>query len=159
MVELTTDAVWRVLAKQNFMVIGMISARGQARTVGVMPLVLERTLWFTTNTQEWHAKHLAANPEVSVTVAIPKRVPFVPWIKIPAATITFSGVAEILPAAQMPREAREKLVRGLELGGDERGALIGVGVRPTSDFVTYGVGVSVLGMRDTEKARGRAPSG
>ncbi|WP_154793678.1 pyridoxamine 5'-phosphate oxidase family protein [Occultella kanbiaonis] len=158
MVELSTDDVWRVLEKQNFMVIGMVSARGMARTAGVMPCVVERVLWFTTNTQEWKAKHLAANPEVSATVPIPKRIPFVPWVQIPAATVTFAGVAQILPATQMPPGAREKLLRGLELGGAERGALIGVGVRPAGDFVTYGVGCSLLEMRDTEMARGRAPT-
>lgn len=51
--------------------------------------------------------------------------------------------------------ARLGPVHGLELSDGERGALIGVGMRPTSDFVTYGVGVSTLGMRDTEFARGR----
>lgn len=51
------------------------------------------------------------------------------------------------------------LLHGLEVtDGGERGALVGVGVRPTGDFVTCGVGVSLLGMRDTENARGRAPA-
>lgn len=31
-------------------------------------------------------------------------------------------------------------------------------VRPTGDFVTYGVGVPLLDMRDPEKERGRAPT-
>jgi len=30
-------------------------------------------------------------------------------------------------------------------------------IRPAGHFVTYGVGVSLLDMRDPEKARGRAP--
>lgn len=160
MAELTTDDVWRVIEKQNFMVVGMVSARGQARTAGVMPYTADRTLWFTTNDDEWKAKHIALNPEVSVTVAIPKRVPLMPWIKVPAATITFCGVAEVLPAARMPATVRDALTKGLELSEDgSRGTLLGIGVRPTGDFITYGVGVSVVKMRDTEAARGRAPSG
>ena len=83
-----------------------------------------------------------------------------PWIKVPAATITFTGVAEIVPAAKMPATARAALTKGLELNEDgSRGMLLGVGVRPVGDFITYGVGVSVVKMRDTEAARGRAPSG
>jgi hypothetical protein len=160
MAELTTDDVWRVLAKQNFMVIGMVSARGQARTAGVMPYTVDRTLWFTTNDDEWKARHIAMNPEVSVTVAIPKRVPLLPWIKVPAATITFSGIAEVVPAVRMPAAARHALTKGLELSEDgSRGTLLGIGVRPVGDFITYGVGVTVVKMRDTEAARGRAPSG
>ncbi|MBG6237835.1 hypothetical protein IWX78_000790 [Mycetocola sp. CAN_C7] len=160
MADLTTDEVWRVLEKQNFMVIGMVSARGQARTAGVMPYTADRTLWFTTNDDEWKARHIISNPEVSATVAIPKRVPLLPWIKVPAAMITFSGVAEVVPATRMPAAARKALTRGLELTEDgSRGTLLGVGVRPVGDFITYGVGVSVIKMRDTEAARGRAPSG
>ncbi len=34
-----------------------------------------------------------------------------------------------------------------------------LGIRPTGDFVTYGVGVSLLTMCDTEAARGRAATG
>jgi hypothetical protein len=32
-------------------------------------------------------------------------------------------------------------------------------IRPTGHFVTYGVGVSLLDMRDPKKARGRVPVG
>lgn len=160
MVALTTDDVWRVLEKQNFMVVGMVSARGKARTAGVMPFTVDRTLWFTTNEDEWKARHIAAHPEVSVTVAIPKRVPLLPWIKVPAATITFSCVAEVVPATQMPAEARKALTKGPKLGdGGPHGILLGVGGRPVGDFITYGVGVSVVRMLDTEVARGRAPTG
>jgi hypothetical protein len=160
MAELTTDDVWRVLEKQNFMVVGMVSARGQARTAGVMPFTVDRTLWFTTNDVEWKARHIAANPEVSVTVAIPKRVPFLPWIKVPAATITFSGVAEVVPAVRMPAAARNALTKGVQPSEDgSGGTLLGIGIRPVGDFITYGVGVSVVKMRDVDAAAGRAPSG
>jgi general stress protein 26 len=160
MVQLTTDDVWRVLARQNFMVVGMVSARGQASTAGVMPYTEDRTLWFTTTDAEWKARHIIANPEVSVTVAIPKRVPLLPWIKVPAATVTFSGVAEVRPATHMPDEARKALTKGIKLTEDGSGStLLGIGVRPVGDFITYGVGVSVVKMLDTEAARGRAPSG
>ncbi|GAA1780048.1 pyridoxamine 5'-phosphate oxidase family protein [Agromyces lapidis] len=155
MVDLTAADVWKAIGATNFMVLGMVSARGEARTAGVMHVVDDGRLWFTTNEREWKARHLAVNPGVSVTVPIPRRVPFVPWIKVPAATVTFAGRAEIVPASALPAPVHDALVHGLELSDGERGALIGVGVLPTSDFVTYGVGVSTLGMRDTEFARGR----
>ena len=34
-----------------------------------------------------------------------------------------------------------------------------VEITPIKEFVTYGVGVSLMQMRDTEQARGRAPVG
>ena len=41
-------------------------------------------------------RHIAANPNASMTVTFPKHVPFLPFIRIPAATITFRGEAEVL---------------------------------------------------------------
>lgn len=159
MVQLTRDDVWNAIRSVNFMVIGMVSAKGEARTAGVMHHVHDGRLWFTTNDREWKARHIAGDPVVSVTVPIAKRVPFVPWVKVPAATITFSGVAETIPAGDLPPDVSHALLHGLEVtDGEERGALVGIGVRPTSDFVTYGVGVSLLAMRDTEQARGRVSS-
>ena len=113
------------------MVIGMVSARGEARTAGVMHHVNDGRLWFTTNDREWKARHIAGNPSVSVTVPIAKRVPLMPWIKVPAATITFCGVAETIPAADLPPDVSDALLHGLEVtDGGERGALVGIGVRP-----------------------------
>lgn len=159
MVDIDREDVWAAIARENFMVIGMVSARGEARTAGVMHHVHDGRLWFTTNDREWKARHIAANPAVSVTVPIAKRVPLMPWIKVPAATITFTAVADTLPAAELPADVAHALLHGLEVSdGGDRGALVGIAVRPTGDFVTYGVGVSVLAMRDTERARGRVPA-
>lgn len=160
MVKLTTDDVWRVIEKHNFMVVGMVSARGQARTAGVMQYTVDRTLWFTTNANVWTARHIVAHRDVSVTVAIPKRVPLLPWIKVPAATITFSGVAEVVPASRMPVVARDALTKRLKpVEGGTEGPLLGIAIRPSGDFITYGVGVPVYKMLDTDAARGRASSG
>lgn len=155
MVDITSTEVWKAIAGENFMVIGMVSAKGEARTAGVMHFVDDGVLWFTTNEREWKARHIAANPSVSVTVPIAKRIPFVPWVKVPAATITFPGVAEIRSPDVLSADAKRALLHGVELSDGERGELIAIGVRPAGDFVTYGVGVSILGMRDTEAARGR----
>ncbi|MGR0320600.1 pyridoxamine 5'-phosphate oxidase family protein [Agromyces sp. ZXT2-3] len=158
MVDITSETVWQAIANENFLVVGMVSARGEARTAGVMHHVDDGLIWFTTNDREWKARHIAANPSVSVTVPIAKRVPFVPWVRVPAATITFAATAEIVPVADLPPTVGRALLHGLEVtDGGERGALVAVALRPHGDFVTYGIGVSVLGMRDTEHARGRVP--
>ena len=47
----------------------------------------------------------------------------------------------------------QPLFRGLENVSEETAI---IEVTPKGDFVTYGVGVSFMGMRDTENARGRA---
>ncbi|QEO14256.1 hypothetical protein FLP10_07370 [Agromyces intestinalis] len=80
---------------------------------------------------------------------------FLPWIRIPAATITFSGVAEPVPVADLAPDVANVLLHGLEFTDEEAQSITGFAVRPRGDFVTYGVGVSAMGMRDTELARGR----
>ena len=158
MVDVTSARVWAEIERQVFAVVGMVSARGHGRTVGIVPVVHDRSLWFVTKDGEWKVAHLRANPEVSVTVPLHRRVPLMPWIKIPAATITMSGTAEVVPGPQLPARVWHALTRGLEVaGGAEQH--VGVRIMPHGDFVTYGVGVSLLGMRDTEAARGRVPVG
>ena len=76
-----------------------------------------------------------------------------PWIKVPAVTITFSGIAEILTMEQIEPPLLEELYRHEE-GRDDWCA---IQVTPEKDFITYGVGVSLLQMRFPEKSRARAP--
>lgn len=155
MVQVSSQQVWDVLGKQVFAVVGMVSARGEGRTVGIVPTVRGGALWFLSMEGEWKIKHLRANAEVSVTYPIAKRVPLMPWIKVPAATITFQGTASVVPAADIPADVWRALTRGLEVpdGGDH--PHVGVRIEPHGDFVTYGIGTSLMGMRDTVNARGR----
>ncbi|MCV2394832.1 pyridoxamine 5'-phosphate oxidase family protein [Actinotalea sp. M2MS4P-6] len=158
MVDVTTTQVWAELGKQAFAVVGMVSARGEGRTVGIVPTVHDGAIWFVSKEDSWKVAHLRANPEISVTVPIGKRVPFMPFVKIPAATITVAGTATVLPRPEVPAEVWQRLTRGLDTG-DPAETSVGVRIVPHGDFVTYGVGTSLLGMRDTEAARGRAPVG
>lgn len=79
--------------------------------------------------------------------------PLMPWIRIPAATITFSGTARVLDRSEMSDELFEKLYRHHQ----DRSEWCAIEVTPARDFVTYGVGVSLLEMRFPDRARGRAP--
>jgi Pyridoxamine 5'-phosphate oxidase len=91
--NITTDRVWRELEERSFALLGYVTPRGEAPSTGIVYVVRDRQLYITTGRSSWKARHIAFNPDVSLTVAIPKRIPFVPWIQIPAATITFVGDA------------------------------------------------------------------
>lgn len=156
--QLTTAQVWEALEKELFAVIGMVTARGEARTAGVVYVVHERKLYVSTGRASWKARHIAQNPSVSITVPIAKRIPFLPWIKIPAATITFAGTATVHDLDGLPAGVWHKLYRGAETDLDTRADTCVIEVVPEKDFVTYGVGVSLMTMRRPEKARGRAPA-
>ena len=97
----------------------------------------------------------ARNPHVSLTIPIAKRIPFMPWIKIQAATITFSGVANVRERDEIKTDVLKRLYgKGAE---DEKAMakLCFIEVIPQQEFITYGVGVPLMQMRFPEKARGR----
>jgi hypothetical protein len=155
--QLTADQVWQTIEKELFAVVGMVNAAGEARTAGLVYIVRDRKLYLSTGAGTWKARHVAANPHVSVTIPIAKRVPIMPWLKIPQATITFQGTARAFPAVEAPPE----LLRALfQHKTDDRELIAGacvMEITPLGEFVTYGVGIRLLDMREPEKARGRAP--
>jgi hypothetical protein len=155
--SVTTDQVWDELKKEIFAVVGIVTARGESRTVGVVYLVRGRMLFFCTDANAWKTKHLRNNPNVSVTVPIAKRIPFLPWIKIPPATITFSGTARVLDYTEVPPEIPDALLKGLQGAEELKKDCSVVEITPTGDFLTYGVGVSLSTMRRPTEATGRAP--
>lgn len=155
--NLSSEQVWAELEKQLFAVLGVVTAKHEARTVGIVYTVRDRKLYITTGKDAWKVRHIAQNPHVSLTVPIAKRIPFLPWIKIPAATITFSGRAALLDPKDVDEVLLRKLYRGLALDPEVLATTCIIEVRPLGDFVTYGVGVSLMTMRHPEQARGRAP--
>lgn len=157
MAELTQDLIWQEIEKNVFAVLGMVTADGEARTAGIVYVVHDRTFYIGSDKSAWKVKHIAANPHVSMTVAIPKSVPLMPWIKVPAATVTFSGTAEVLGADAVGDAAIAKLFRGMKNVEELKRDFAVIAVKPTGHFVTYGVGVSLMEMRDPAKARARVP--
>ena len=155
--ELTNEQVWKELNKELFAVLGMVTSKGEARTVGIVYIVHDRKLYISTGKKSWKARHVHSNSHVSITVPIAKRIPIMPWIKIPAATITFSGVGTVLEPGEVSPEVIQALFRGMEPAPEMLADLCVIAVEPVGEFVTYGVGVSLVTMRTPEAARGRAP--
>ena len=156
---LTSDQVWEVIEKQNFGVLGMVTAKHEARTTGIVYILGGRRLYIGTWTSMWKVRHVKQNPHVSVTVPIHKRVPFMPWIKVPAATITFCGKADVIAALDAPRKLLERLYHGVASDEQKMARYSLIEVTPVGEFLTYGIGMSMLDMRDPQKARKRVPVG
>lgn len=155
MANLTTAFVWDVVDEMPFAVLGMVTARGEARTVGIVYAVKERRLYIGTGVASWKARHVAGNPHVSLTVPIPKRIPFLPWLKIPQATISFSGTARVLAPEETGPEIQHAVFREIAADPERLADLCVIEVTPQGEFITYGVGVSLWQMRDAGLARGR----
>ena len=158
-VMLSSDQVWAVLEKELFAVLGMVTAKGEARTVGIVYAVSDRKIYIGTGKETWKARHVAANPNVSLTVTIPKSLFFMPWLKIPAATITFSGTARVIPGSEADVDTLKAIFRNMAEDPQRMADMVLIEVTPHGDFGTYGVGTSLMQMRDPEQARGRVPVG
>ena len=155
--QLTNEQVWNEIKKELFAVIGVVTARNEARTVGVVYVVHNRRLYIASDKDAWKVRHIEQNPHVSLTIPVHKRIPFLPWIKIPAATITFSGVAQILEPGETPPEIVRAIFRDMANTQELMAESCLIEVTPVKDFITYGIGIPLLKMRDPAQARGRAP--
>lgn len=155
--QLTSEQVWNELTKELFAVLGMVNPKGEARTVGIVYIVHDHKLYISTEKEAWKTRHVQRNPHVSITVPIAKRIPILPWIKIPAATITFSGMAKVLDAKNVQDDILHALFHGLETNQEMLATTVIFEIEPQGEFITYGIGIPLMQMRDREKARGRAP--
>lgn len=156
-VQLTSNQVWQAIEKEVFGVLGMVTAKGEARTVGIVYIPRDRKLYIGTDQDAWKVRHVTANPHVSMTIPIAKRIPFLPWIKVPSATITFCGEARVLPARETSPEILQAVFRGMAEDEERLATTCLIEVTPIKEFITYGVGVSLMEMRDPKKARNRVP--
>lgn len=155
--QLTTKQVWQAIEQNLFAVLGMVTPNGEARTVGIVYALHEHKFYIGTRKRAWKVKHIAANPHVSLTIPIAKRIAIMPWIKIPAATITCSGVARLLENHAVQAEVLQALYRDVVKDEKMMADSCVIEVVPQGEFVTYGVGVSLMQMRFPDKALGRAP--
>jgi hypothetical protein len=153
----TTSEVWHQVEKRFFAVLAFATSRGEARSAGIDYTVRDREVYIVTSRNSWKVRHIIGNPHVSLTVTIPKRIPFMSWLPIPPATITFQGEASIHDPKGVPPEIPSKLLHGLKMSAEELAGSCIIRIRPVGEFLTYGVGVPLRTMRKPEAARGRAP--
>ena len=92
-----------------------------------------------------------------MTVTFPRRIALLPWIPLPDATVTFHGTARIIDRANVDGDILNEMEKGMVADSERAASTCLIEVSPEGDFLTYGIDVSVLAMRDPHKARGRAP--
>jgi nitroimidazol reductase NimA-like FMN-containing flavoprotein (pyridoxamine 5'-phosphate oxidase superfamily) len=155
MTTLSTEQVWKEIDDNLFGVLGMVTIKNEARTVGIVYIVHDGKLYISSQKSAWKVHHIAQNPHVSLTIPISKRIPFVPWVKIPAATITFSAEAQVLAHDEVSAEVLSALYRDVVKDTEQMAASCVIEVTPVGEFITYGIGMPLTQMRFPEKARGR----
>ena len=153
----TTTNVWEAINKELFAILGMVTEDNQSRTVGIVYHVENGKIYIGTGLNTWKARHIKNNLSVSMTIPIAKRIPVAPWVKIPQATITFSGTAKIIPGEQAPLELLKAVFRHKADDPVFMKDNCLIEVTPQGEFITYGIGIPMFQMRHPHLARGRAP--
>jgi hypothetical protein len=153
---LGSEQVWRAIRAASFLVLAYVTPSGEPRSVGVMFEVIGRKLYVVTGPESWKARHMAADGRAAATVLVRRGGVLSLLLPIPPATISFHGTATVYPpGAAAVRPVIEKM--GSLLPEERREEVAVIELVPEGEFTTYGVGVPLAKMRDTEAARARVP--
>jgi hypothetical protein len=153
--SLSSDTVWGELDRASFAIISYVTPAGEPRSSGVVYGVHERHLYVVVAPDSWKARQIADGQPVAVTVPVRRGGLLSLFAPIPPATITFRARARVYPAGSLDPGSVSKKLQAL-LPKDRREATV-LELVPEATFLTYGIGVSLLAMRDPAVARAHIP--
>lgn len=152
--RLTSEQVWKAIAKGSFAVLSCVTPSGEPRSSGVVYWAVGRRLFVVVGPDSWKAKHIAASGRVAVTVPVRRGGIVSLVVAIPPATISFHATATVYPPGSPQLGWLPKELTAL-LPAERRAEGSVVEIVPEGVFVTYGLGVSLMRMADPDVARGR----
>ncbi len=154
--RLSSEQVWHALAKASFAVLGYVTPSGEPRSSGVIYKTVGRRLYVAVAPDSWKARHIAASGRVAVTVPVHRGGMLSLVAPILPATISFHATAIVHPAGSP--EVRSLLKElGSLIPTERRASGSIIEIIPECAFVTYGLAVSLMKMRDLAAARARVP--
>jgi hypothetical protein len=154
--RLTPEQVWHQVAKGSFAVISYVTPAREPRSSGVLYKAIGRRLYVAVAPDSWKARHVAASGRVAVTVPVRRGGLLSLVTPIPPATISFHATAIVHPADSPQVRSVLKELASL-LPAERRASACIIEVIPTGVFVTYGIGVSLMQLRDPAAAGARVP--
>jgi Pyridoxamine 5'-phosphate oxidase len=153
--RLTPDRVWKELERSSFAVVSYVTPDGNPRSSGVLCAAVGHRLYVVVAPDSWKARHIATADEVAVTVPIRRGSVLSLIAPIPPATVSFHATATVHPAGSVDRKLVPRKLAKLLPEDASNGCLIEL--VPAGRFLTYGIGVSLLGMATPAKARAQVP--
>jgi Pyridoxamine 5'-phosphate oxidase len=153
--RVTVEEVWHSLEHASFAVLSHVTAAGEPRSSGVVYQLSGGRMYVVVARDSWKARHIAARGTVAVTVPVRRGGVMSMLVAIPPATVSFPGTAVVRPATTL--DDHPELARLCPPA--RRAECDVVEITPAGHFVTYGIGVSLLRMRDQAVAKARLPVG
>ena len=154
--HITSASVWRELARQSFAVFGHVNTAGEPRSSGVVYGLAGRRLYVVVAADGWKARQVATGDQVALTVPVRRGGLLSLLFPIPPATISFHARATVYPAGSAEITALPKELTRL-LPESDRASSCVIELVPEGQFLLYGLGVSLLEMRNPLLARAHLP--
>jgi hypothetical protein len=154
---LTTEAVWKALGRSSFAVMSHVTTSGEPRSSGVVYGTDGHRVLVVVAADSWKARTIKDGQVVAFTVPIRRGGLLSLLFPIPPAVINFHARAKVGEACMLDRESLPpKFARLLP---PTIGQSCVIELAPQGNFLTYGVGVSLMKMRDPELSLARVPVG
>jgi hypothetical protein len=153
---LTSEQVWRAVAKASFAVLSHVTPAGEPRSSSVVYKTAGRRLVVAVAPSNWKARHVAADGRIAVTVPVRRGGILSLVAPIPPAAISFHGTAVVHPAGSP--QARSLLDQlGSLVPAERRASACVMEIMPVGAFRTFGLGVSLRTMLNPAAAQARVP--
>jgi hypothetical protein len=154
--RLTSTRIWRELERASFAVVGYTTPAGEPRSSGVLYVAEGHRLYVVVAGDSWKARHIALSGRVAVTVPVRRGGLLSLLAPIPPATISFPGNATVRPAGEPGSGSLPSRLARM-LPAERRASSTIIEIQPDGRFVTYGIGVRLLRMRDPAASRATVP--
>ncbi len=151
----TTEQVWREVAKRWFLTLSFTTRDGKPRSCGLVYAKSDRHVFVEIHPGSLKAREIHDGDEVSVTVPVRRGGPLSLVMPIPPAAISFHARVIAHPLGAVDLGDISKTFAGLP--EEVRKGSIVFELEPEGQFMTFGIGISLMEMRDLNKALGRAP--
>lgn len=154
--SVTTEVVWKALAKSSFAVVAHANAAGEPRSSGVVYGIAGRRMYVAVAADGWKARQIVTGQDVAVTVPVRRGGLLALLMPIPPATITFHARATVHPAGSLDIGTVSTDLLKLVPEARKDGSTV-IELVPEGRFLTYGIGVSLMDMARPELALARVP--
>jgi hypothetical protein len=153
---LTSEQVWRAVARASFAVLSHLTPAGEPRSSGVVYKAIGRTLVAAVAPGNWKAQHIAADGRVAVTVVVRPGGILALAAPIPRRPSAFTGRRSCTwPGPPQARPLLDEL--GSLIPAERRASACVIEITPVGAFRTYGIGVSLRAMVNPAAAQARVP--
>ncbi len=152
----SVEAVWRALGRASFAVLSHVNADGEPRSSGVVYGVADRRLFVAVAADGWKARQIADGDTVAVTVPVRRGGLLALCLPIPPATITVRARVAVHPAGSLDIGSVSRDLERLVPEARKAGSTV-LELVPEGQFLTYGIGVSLMAMANPALALARVP--